>query len=233
MVEGISTLQHFVARALAFAPQKRDFYDSLIQERSNTKGKPIYDIQRGKSKKPNAETLRLIAEVLEQPYELISKAAAGFSVEPSRIAPDVPPTMQSDDDTVEILSVDLSFSMGPGTSIDDYIEETPVRFGMSFLRAITRSPFERLRLARGVGDSMFPTLVGGDVVLIDTTQRMLNKQDGVYAISIYGAAAIKRLRTIGPQRIMVKSDNPRVDDQEVDAEDLIIAGRVIWFGREL
>lgn len=237
MTEDSTALQRFIGQALDAAPEKRDFYDKQIQRLLGTKGKPLFDIQRGKSRNPGVQILQAIAQVLGQPFDLVTKAASGVDVAISRAVaplPDVPPTISaSQDETVEISQLDLSYSMGPGTHIDDYIEETTIRFDIGFLRAITRSPFDRLRLAKGVGDSMFPTLVGGDVVLIDTTQRMLSKQDGVYAISLYGAAAIKRLRTVGPQRIMIKSDNPNVDDQEVDADDLIIAGRVVWFGREL
>jgi phage repressor protein C with HTH and peptisase S24 domain len=80
---------------------------------------------------------------------------------------------------------------------------------------------------------MFPTLLGNDSVLIDTTQKMLNLNDRVWAISLYGAAAIKRLRTIGPNRVLVISDNPAVENQEVDADDIIIGGRIIWFARDL
>lgn len=141
--------------------------------------------------------------------------------------PDIPLTRSSEDDTVEISALDLSFSMGPGIEIDDYIEETTIRYDLALLRQLTRSSPDMLRLARGVGDSMFPTLHSSDRVLIDTTQRMLNLNDRIWAISLFGAAAIKRLRTIGPNRVLVISDNPDVPDQEVDAEDLRIGGRVI------
>lgn len=143
------------------------------------------------------------------------------------------PTKFAEDGTVEIQVLDFSFSMGPGTTVDDYVEEMPMHVDINFLRAITRTEFECLKMGKGVGESMFPTLLGGDVVLVDTTQKHLNKQDGIYAISLYGAAGIKRLRAVGPQRVLIKSDNQAVGDQEVDAADLIIVGRVIWFGREL
>lgn len=150
------------------------------------------------------------------------------------VAPDIPPTrLAGEDEVVELTRVDLSFSMGPGTEVDDYVEETPVRFDLAFIRQITRTPPDRLRLARGIGDSMFPTLLSSDNVMIDTTQRTLNLGDRIYAISLYGAAAIKRLRPIGPNRVLVVSDNPAVADQEIDAEDLVIAGRIIWFARDL
>lgn len=139
----------------------------------------------------------------------------------------------TNDDTVEIIALDLSLSMGPGTLIDDYVEGEPVKFGLSFVRGITRTTSDRLRLVRGIGDSMYPTLNGGDAIMIDTTQRALSRQDGIYWVSIFGAAGIKRLRAVGAKRIMVISDNPTVPDYEVDANDVRIEGRAIWFARDL
>ena len=136
-------------------------------------------------------------------------------------------------DTVTIQQLDLSISMGPGTLIEGFVESEPVVFDLAFIRAITRSPSERLRLVTGIGDSMFPTLNWGDAILIDTSDRQLARQDGIYWINLFGAAGIKRLRTVGKGRILVKSDNPAVDDQEVNAEDLLIEGRAIWVARGL
>lgn len=143
------------------------------------------------------------------------------------------PPLAANDDTVEVALLNLAFSMGPGTNIDDYIEETPLRFDLDYIRGFTRTTSDRLRIARGVGESMFPTLVSSDLVWIDTTQTMLNQQDRIWAISLFGAAAIKRLRTIGNGKVLIISDNPTVDNQEVNAEDLIIGGRVIRLGRDL
>jgi phage repressor protein C with HTH and peptisase S24 domain len=139
----------------------------------------------------------------------------------------------ADDETVEITQLDLSFSMGPGTTLDDYIEETKVRFDLSYIQSFTRTPPSRLHLAKGVGESMFPTLVSSDLVWIDTTQTMLNQQDRIWAISLFGAAAIKRLRAMKGGKVLVMSDNATVENQEVDAEDLVIGGRVIRFARDL
>ncbi|RSV41514.1 hypothetical protein CA234_09590 [Sphingomonas sp. ABOLE] len=148
---------------------------------------------------------------------------------------DVPPAMlaTADDGTVELQRLDLSLSMGPGTLIDDYVEAEPVRFDPSFVRLITRAPYHRLKLVTGIGDSMYPTLNWGDTIMIDTTDRALGKQDAIYWISVYGASGLKRLRAIGKGRVLVVSDNPSVPDQEVDAEDLRIEGRAVWFARGL
>jgi len=149
--------------------------------------------------------------------------------------PDLPLTVDASaaDEVVDIIRLDLSLSMGPGATVDDYIEEIPVKFDIGYIRAFSRAPFDRLRIARGVGDSMYPTILSSDEVWIDTSQRVVNQQDRVWACSIYGAAAIKRLRTIGHGKILVISDNPTVENQEVDAEDIMVAGRVVRFSRDI
>lgn len=168
--------------------------------------------------------------------EVLIKAGYGAEItELADVADDQAPSplSQRDDDTVEIKALDLSFSMGPGSAVDDYIEETPLRFDLGYIRSFTRTRTDHLRLARGVGESMFPTLVSSDQVWIDTSQRQLTQQDRIWAVSLFGAAAIKRLRAIGSGRVLVISDNPLVDSQEVDVADLLIAGRVIRFMRDL
>lgn len=138
-----------------------------------------------------------------------------------------------DEEMVEIPMLDLSLAMGAGTNIDDYIEFEKVKFALGFVRSFTRTPPHRLRIAKGVGESMFPTLMHNDLVWIDSTQTEINIQDRVWAISLFGAGAIKRLRRIAGGEIEVISDNPTVASQIVDETDLDIAGRVIRFMRDL
>jgi phage repressor protein C with HTH and peptisase S24 domain len=139
----------------------------------------------------------------------------------------------ADDDTVEIVALDLSLSMGPGTLIEDFVEEERVRMSLGFVQAITRTPSDRLRLVRGIGDSMEPTLRTGDRVMVDINERQLARSHGVYWIDHLGTHGIKRLRASARGKVMVMSDNPLVPDFEVDAADLRIEGRVIWFARDL
>ena len=167
------------------------------------------------------------------------KANDWLTLQEARVSATVPVpvgttiTIPGDGEVVQIQKLDLSLSMGPGTLIDGYVESELMNFDLNFVRIYTRAPSDRLRLVTGIGDSMEPTLKWGDLILIDTTDRMLSKQDGIYWINLYGAAGIKRLRAVGPSRVLVKSDNPAVDDQEVDAEDLRIEGRAIWATRGL
>lgn len=188
----------------------------------------IRDLLSPKAKSVSAPTMAAISNHFGVTHEALLDGTA------STLILDEPQGFPVDDgETVEVTQLDLSFSMGPGTNIDDYIEETAVRFDLDYIRAFTRTPPHRLRIARGVGESMWPTLASSDMVWIDTTQTMLNQQDRIWAISLYGAAAIKRLRMIGDGKVMVISDNPAVDNQVVDAEDLRIGGRIIRFARDL
>jgi phage repressor protein C with HTH and peptisase S24 domain len=135
---------------------------------------------------------------------------------------------------VSITRLDLSLPMGPGATVDDYVESEPLEFDNAYIRSFTRTPAHRLRLAAGAGDSMFPTLVPNDLVWIDTTQNQLLHADRIYVASINGGAAIKRLRPVaGGRRILVVSDNKTVEPYEVDANEVVIWGRVIRFARDL
>ncbi|HEX5183613.1 MAG TPA: LexA family transcriptional regulator [Allosphingosinicella sp.] len=154
---------------------------------------------------------------------------------PTNLVPDILPTrpVQEGEGSIPLRLLDLDLSMGDGTNIDDFVEEGTIDFDASLLRKITYSPPERIFVARGSGDSMFPTLVNGDMVVVDTLQRRLNLQHRIWAISLFGAGGIKRLQPIAQNRVEVISDNPLRDNRVVDAEDLRILGRVVWIGREV
>jgi phage repressor protein C with HTH and peptisase S24 domain len=154
---------------------------------------------------------------------------------PAGRAPDLPSTHSlGSGETGAVTKLDLRLPMGPGATVDDYVEEEPIEFDLAYIRSFSRSPLSRLRIAEGVGDSMFPTLVSSDLVWIDTTQNQLLHSDRIYAASINGGAAIKRLRPIdGGKRVLIISDNKMVDSYEVDAQDIVIWGRVIRFARDL
>lgn len=247
--EGDTPLQRALKAAIARSGKTRNHFDTLIQKRTGTTGKPIFDIIRRKSRNPSLDTLRTIAEVLDVPLSALTGGVSdslededavskGHTMGFLQLGEDeggavLDLGLGGDDYSVDIIKLDLSLSMGPGTLIDDYVEETVYKFDPGLLHMFTRSPPSRLRLVTGIGDSMYPTLSHGDTILIDTTERMLSRQDGIYWINLHGAAGLKRLRTIGRGRILVKSDNPTVGDQEVDAEDLRIDGRVIWYMRGL
>jgi transcriptional regulator with XRE-family HTH domain len=177
----------------------------------------------------------------------IDKAAGALEVEPAMIIvagkdfpaqalqplrPPAPPRA-GDDDVVEITALDLSLSMGPGTLIEEFVESEPIKMSLNLVQSITRTPSDRLRLVRGIGDSMEPTLRSSDRVMVDINEKQLSRISGIYWINREGAHGIKRLRPAGKGKILVISDNEIEPNDEVPSDEIRIEGRVIWFAREL
>lgn len=183
----------------------------------------------------NARRADAVAALLKVPRdELLFRA--GISAQQPRpaaghtnTAPEQPLTRTVDaGETGKVSRYDLSYAMGDGTDIDDrYRESEPFEFDLGFLRSFTITPPDRLRIVDGVGDSMMPTLHDRDLLLIDLNQNELNAQDRIWAIGLYGAGAVKRLKLVAQDRVLVISDNPDVENQEVSRRDLVIVGRVV------
>jgi len=230
----VTPLQEILLKTISMSGKTREHFDTLYRTKMGKTGKPIYDIMRGVSKRPQPDTLRAIAQVMGMDSEKLVRIVYGQNFTLPSLEPDQPIAHVADGgDTVEIIKLDLAFSMGPGANVDDYVEEERVSFDLGYVRSFTRTAPDQLRIAVGVGDSMHPTLNSADLVWIDTTQRTLNQADRIWAVSINGAAAIKRLRPVKEGRILVVSDNPSVDNYEVEPDELRIGGRVIRFARDL
>jgi hypothetical protein len=94
---------------------------------------------------------------------------------------------------VPVRHVDLAIGMG-ATFLDQAISETQRFMPREWLDLYTRSPADKLIVAQGAGDSMFPTIHHNDLVLIDTTQNIPQMSDQVFAVSYCGLGCVKRLR---------------------------------------
>jgi phage repressor protein C with HTH and peptisase S24 domain len=93
---------------------------------------------------------------------------------------------------------------------------------------------KRMSLIRVSGDSMEPTLFSGDIVLVDHNRNYIDPQGGIYAIVIDDMVMIKRLQPNHiSKKILVISDNNKYRAIEANPDELIIQGKIIWFGREI
>ena len=225
-------LQNFLAKAVERADKTRDHFDGLLRQKLATTGKPLWDIERGKVRKPSPRVLRAIEEVLSLPADQLVDMV--HPREAPRLHPDQQPTRSSDaGDGVEIRKLDLSVAMGRGTLIEDFVQSEMVTFDAAELSRITRTPSDRLRFVTGVGNSHEPRFQSNDQFLIDINQRELTRIDGYYWITFDGAHALKRLRPLGKGQIQILSDNPDFDPIEAARSEVRIEGRAIWFARGL
>ncbi|MGW8203006.1 S24 family peptidase [Sphingomonas bisphenolicum] len=175
---------------------------------------------------PSADRLTAIAKALEtSPEWLLGQSMAPVSDTPVTLG------IADGDGSIALKRINLGFAMGDGSNLDDYVEEGTFDFDANLLRAISQSPAHRLLVADGVGDSMQPTLLDSDLLVIDTLQTRLNMTDRIWAIALYGAGAVKRLRPAAGGKLEIISDNTLHEKQIVDAQDVRIIGRVVWSGR--
>lgn len=235
-------LQTVLSEAIAASERTRDSFDSDLRRELETSGKPLWDIERGKVKKPSPRVLRAIEKVMgfepESLVDLVHPKEGALVAKTPRVepkptrmdhAPDQPQVKSVDSgETAPVTRLDLSYSMGPGTDLDDsYIESEAFEFDIGFLRSMTVTPPERLRIVDGIGDSMQPTLHDRDLLFVDVNQVNLNAQDRIWAIWLFGLGAVKRLRALDAEKVLVISDNPDVENQIVNRTDIIIHGRVV------
>ena len=85
------------------------------------------------------------------------------------------------------------------------------------------------------GDSMMPTIDGGDSLLVDHARKEI--YDGkIYCVRIDGQLYAKRLQKIPPDRVLIVSDNPKYRSFEIDLKenkdfDFEVIGEIRWWGR--
>jgi len=82
---------------------------------------------------------------------------------------------------------------------------------------------------------MTPTLLNGDLVMVDIASIEASLEDGIYALLTNERLQVKRI-AVDPSndQISILSDNilyPAWDGLGRDSVDIV--GRVIWFGRSL
>jgi phage repressor protein C with HTH and peptisase S24 domain len=131
-----------------------------------------------------------------------------------------------------VKQLDIGYAMGGGSFIDENVIETKVRhFDSEWLQGLTRSSPDLLFIASGTGDSMIPTLMDNDTLLIDRGQQVINQQDRIWAIAYGELGMVKRVRRLPSGSFLIISDNPAVQDFEASPDEMFVIGRLIWIGR--
>lgn len=181
-----------------------------------------------------ARILRVSRDEIMERAGIAQPAGEGRPLDLAR-APDQLPTRSAyvDAGPVQLRRVNLELAMGDGTTLDDWIEEEPYDFDASNLREITLTPAHLLLIGKGIGDSMEPTIGSHDDVMINLAENELGRFDGIYAITIEGAGAIKRLSPAGGGMVEVISDNPNHPNRvrTFPRKDIRIIGRIPWSAR--
>jgi phage repressor protein C with HTH and peptisase S24 domain len=132
-----------------------------------------------------------------------------------------------------IPEVDIAFSMGAGSIVDEFAEIRMVPFRTDWLTRLTAGGPADVALTRGVGDSMMPTILDDDDILINRADRTIRQQDRIWALSYGDLGMIKRVRRLPSGIFQLISDNPAVTPIDAIEEELVVVGRVVWIGRKV
>lgn len=98
---------------------------------------------------------------------------------------------------------------------------------------LTDSPAEALALVAVGGDSMAPTILPDDDVLVDRADGAARARDGLYLLRVDDRLLVRRL-TLHPihRQVTVQSDNPSYADWPgLTLEEIDLVGRIVWAGR--
>jgi len=155
------------------------------------------------------------------------------STRPPDSEPEHLPDADEETPYIEVPCVRGSLSAGKGLEADDTVEMR-IAFRKDW---ITRkgNP-SAMSVIRVEGDSMAPSLLSGDLVLVNHDRNYVDYAGGLYALSVNGALLIKRLEADPRGKIIrVKCDNPHYETITLDPErdQVLIHGKIIWYGREI
>ena len=100
----------------------------------------------------------------------------------------------------------------------------------SFLSKQFQTSANKLLVIEAEGDSMAPTIMSGEKVIVDTRHKTPSP-DGLYAIrDSFDNVIIRRLqllRAVQPSRVKIISDNPKHSSEEMVLVELEIVGKAL------
>jgi len=130
--------------------------------------------------------------------------------------------------------LDIQASAGNGRVA---ISEEPLEylaFQASWLRGRGINPASA-RILTARGDSMEETIRDGDVLLVDTSIGRF-RDNSIYVVVLGDMVLVKRIHGRINGSLQLISDNPRYPAEEVakaEVDQLHVAGRVAWYGRNI
>lgn len=211
----------------------------------------VRDILKGRSKNPGIDTLKALARVTGIHIDELTgeHLPAGVTRGPSPLHKSQktkPEQLHLDLRAIPEIDVRAGAGMGGESPLEAFSPngrdvvahdaiighwQMPDEYLSSELRAVAR----HVRIIAVEGDSMSPTLMSGDRVMVDTRRR-IPSPPGVFAIWDGLGVCVKRIELIHgsePPTVRIISDNGLHATYERTADEANIIGRVIWFGRRV
>ena len=145
------------------------------------------------------------------------------------------PKIQNTEDCISIPVLgEVSASMGYGVTVYNEVQTAIYSISRQLAKDLGVST-SQTEMIFAQGDSMMPTIEGGDSLLVDHARKEI--YDGkIYCVRIDGQLYAKRLQKIPPDTVVIVSDNPKYRSFEIDLRrcpgyDFEVIGEIRWWGR--
>lgn len=139
-----------------------------------------------------------------------------------------------DSESAQIKMLDVVAAAGPGYENEEPREIRTLPFARRLLDELGVK-IANARFMTSHGDSMLPTIADGAIVLVDISYSR-PKDDGVYIVIVGNEARIKRIGRGWDGKLTLLSDNERYPMETLsahEAENLRVAGKVVWSGGKI
>lgn len=214
------------------ARRNKDLSQAELSKLLGVSQAAIAAIESGRNKRPT--NLVAIAKALDvSPYWLETgkedMEVRANATPLGRIAEWDSNTPLSDDDCEAPLYKEIKLSAGNGFAddIEDY-NGYKLRFSKSTLRRHGINPADVVCVTAD-GDSMEPVFPDGATLGINTADKVI-KDGKIYAVNHGGLLRTKILQKLPDNKIRIKSYNSEAyPDEEADAGDMNVIGRVFWW----
>ncbi|EZP50045.1 S24 family peptidase [Sphingomonas sp. RIT328] len=141
----------------------------------------------------------------------------------------------STSEVVPVQRIQVEASAGYGSVADADISGASYSFDRKWIQSVCSSNIDFLSIIRVRGDSMTPTLVDGDDILVDRSPAACKVRDGIFVFRWDDTLMVKRLAPAPTSRTCtISSDNPAYPTwPNCAVDDIDLVGRVVWVGRRL
>lgn len=224
-----------VGDILKAAMVRRNMKQVALSQKTNVPQGTISRILAGKSRDPKNEILAKLAAAVG-----LTTAQLRGEEDPGLPATAFPaPFLNREDGPwgqfTLVPTYDIQASAGPGATVENELPASMLAFRRDWVHGKMGLNPNRLKAIQAEGDSMFPAIHHGDLLLMDADQTKVGR-DGVYVLRQEDQLLVKRVSRRFDGSLLIQSDNDAYPDQEVPAdraEEVHVVGRVVWIGRNL
>ena len=138
-------------------------------------------------------------------------------------------------DTLEVSFIpipryEVKASAGSGIEVVEQRRVGDVALKEDFLRRVIDRQHDHLVSIEASGDSMDPTIRDGDLLVVDTSVRVI-ESSRVYVLDVDGHLLVKRVQRRLDGSLLIKSDNPKYETETLHPSErnpLRVIGEVVY-----